>query len=94
MFQAESVGLTDIFQAVSLGTNNVFSVNGNNPNAVTLKLNVKTGLLTGSAKFDGQAKASIVRALLIPTGNGSITAGFYGFNLTPERAGIVSILPD
>lgn len=91
-FTASSTDLTTINQNFTLSTANAFAVTGNNPNVVILKLNVKTGLVTGSARFNELTKASAVRAILIPTGNGSITPGFYGLNLTPERGGVISIL--
>lgn len=90
-FIAYSSGLTTITKTFTLGTNNVFTFVGDNLNAITLKLDVKTGLLTGSAKFDGQTKASTLRAILIPTGSPGVTPGFYGYNLTPERGGVVSV---
>ena len=91
-FQAASSGLITINQLFTLSTANTFQVVAPNLNLVTLKLDAKTGIVTGSAKFTDQTKVSPVRAILIPTGTPGVTPGFYGYNLSPERGGAVLIL--
>lgn len=93
-FVAASSGLVTINQIFILSTTNTFQFVMTNPNAVVLKLDAKTGIVTGSAKYTGQSKVSPLRAILLPTGTPGVTAGFYGYNLRPERGGNVSILSD
>lgn len=82
---ASSSGLPSVDQIATLTTNNVIQVSAPNSNAVVLKLDAKTGLVTGSTKFTGQTKASVIRALLIPG------TGFRGFNLAAPNGGAVTI---
>ncbi|MBB5040315.1 hypothetical protein [Prosthecobacter dejongeii] len=91
-FAADSTGLVSISQAFTLSTTNTFQFAVNNPNAVTLKLDAKTGIVTGGATYTGQTKSSPLRAILLPTGTPGVTAGFYGYNLRPERGGSATIL--
>jgi hypothetical protein len=93
-FQAISAGLTHIHQLFTLSTANTFQFVANNPNAVTLRLNAKTGIVTGSARFTDQTKTSPIRAMLIPTGTPGVSPGIFGYNLRPERGGIVNITPN
>lgn len=88
-FSAVSTGLTTINEVITLTTANLLVPPANNPNLVKLTLNVKSGIVTGSVKFNGQAKTAALRAILLPTGSG--TVGFYGHDITPVRGGTVSL---
>lgn len=80
-----SAGLAAVNQIATLTTSNAIQVSAPNPNAVIMKLDVKTGFLTGTVKFTGATKTTSFRSLLIPG------VGFRGYNLAGNLGGPVTI---
>lgn len=84
-FRVEIPGILQPVNPLTLSTTNLISVAG-----ATLKVDVKTGWVTGTVSVIGMARPSVVRAVPVNAGGFS---GLYGFTLGPVSGGSVTVTP-
>lgn len=82
-FEASGSPYPNVTESVTLSPANTFTYAAPNANLVKLAVNVSTGFLTGSVKFNGAKAATPLSAVLIH--NASIGTGFFGYS--PSTAG-------